>query len=230
MEETTLSPARLSSSLSPISSRTLSPAPIIPPFLTIITASLRSKIRGLHNHAEWTFRRMAQEVGVAVSTVYSIRKAPATSRKAKLGRPKVLTTPIRKRLVDFATASQKHGQLPFTEVAELAGITADMRTLRVTFQVATESYHRRIARSRPFLSLKSREKRLDWAHHYADWTQADWNNVFFFFFFAFLFPFLSTEKLIERKYEILRSSGAIKQPSMWEVYLLIIGFGLLGSE
>ena len=166
MEETTLSPARPSSSLSPISSRTLSPAPIIPPFRTIITTSLRSKIRGLRNHAEWTFRRIAQEVGVAVSTVYSICKTPATPRKVKLGRPKVLTTPIRKRLVDFATASQKNRRLSFTEVAELAGITADMRTLRVAF--ATEGYHRRIARSRLFLSLKSKEKRLDWAHHYAD--------------------------------------------------------------
>ena len=177
MEETTFSPAGHGpgSSLSPISSRTLSPAPIIPPFPTVITASLRSKIRGLRDHAEWTFRHIAQEVGVALSTVYSICKAPATPRKVKPGRPKILTAPIRKRLVDFATASQRNRRLPFTEVAELAGITADMRTLRIAF--ATEGYHRRIARSRPFLSLKSKEKRLDWAQHYADWTRADWNKV-----------------------------------------------------
>jgi len=163
MEETTLLPAPPSSSLSPISSRTLSPAPIIAPFPTIITTWLRSKIQGLHDHAEWTFRRIAKELGVAVCTVYSICRAAATPRKPKPGRPKVLTTPIRQKLVDFATASQMNRRLPFTQVAELAGITADMRTLRTAF--ATEGYHRRIACSHPYLSLESKEKRLDWAHH-----------------------------------------------------------------
>jgi len=174
-EATTASPALLSPSLGSVSSRTLSPAPRVASYPTVITASLRSKIRALRNHAEWTFRRIAQEVGVAVSTVFSICSAPATPRKTKVGRPKILTTPIRKRLVDFATASQKNRRLPYTEVAELAGVSADLRTLRTAF--AAEGYHRRIARSRPFLSLKAKEKRLDWAQHYADWTRNDWHKV-----------------------------------------------------
>jgi len=71
----------------------------------MITSSLRSKIHGLRNYAAWTFRRIAQEIGIATSTVYSICQPPATPHGKRSGRPKVLTTPIRKRLIDFATAS-----------------------------------------------------------------------------------------------------------------------------
>lgn len=54
-------------------------------------------------------------------------------------------------------------------------MTASVDVLRTAF--ATEGYHRRVARARPFLSIKAKEKRLDWAQHYADWTRADWHKV-----------------------------------------------------
>jgi len=182
----------LSSSPSPfLSSRTLSPDVSDPatgsratqapepnlffPSRVAITASLRAKIRALREHAAWPFRRIAHEIGVATSTVFSICSSPTTPQKQKPGRPKLLTTPIRKRLVDFATASQANRRLPLTEVAERAGVKASLETLRNAF--SAEGYHRRIARSRPFLSTKTKATRLDWSHHYADWTRADWNKV-----------------------------------------------------
>ena len=143
-------------------------------FVTI-TSSLRSKIRGLREHAAWSFRHIAQEVGIAVSTVYSICRAPATPQKEKIGRPKLITTPIRQLLVATATASQANRRLPLTQVAEIAEVQASGETLRDAF--ATEGYHRRIARVRPFLTPAAKIQRLDWAYHYADWTQADWHKV-----------------------------------------------------
>ena len=174
--------ANSSSSISPLSSRTISPAAIsqpatrcITPERTLISSSLHSKVRGLRNHAAWTFRRIAEEIGIAVSTVFTICQAPATPHKVKPGRPRILTSPIRKRLINFATASQKNRRLPLREVAELAGVKASSNVLRTAF--ATEGYHRRVAQTRPFLSIKAKEKRLDWAEHYANWTRADWNKV-----------------------------------------------------
>ena len=166
-----------------ISSRTISPtAPISQPVTRSITlerrlisSSLRSKVRGLRTHAAWTFRRIAEEIGIAASTAFSICQAPTTPHKVKPGRPRILTTPIRKRLVDFATASQKNRRLPLREVAELAGVNASADVLCTAF--ATEGYHRRVARVRPFLTPQAKEKRLDWAQHYADWTRADWYKV-----------------------------------------------------
>jgi len=112
---------------------------------------------------------------VATSTVFSICRSPTTPKKQKPGRPKLLTTPIRKRLIDFATSSQANRRLPFTEVAEQAGVIASVETLRNAFSI--EGYHHRIARARPFLSTKAKETRLDWSYHYADSTPADWNKV-----------------------------------------------------
>ena len=149
--------------------------PIPQPDRVSITSSLRSKIRGLRTHASWSFRRIAREVGVAVSTVFSICKAPSTPTKVKPGRPKILSTPIRKRLIEIATSSQQNRRLPYSEVAALAGITAGPHQLRAAF--ASEGYHRRVARARPYLSQDIKDKRLDWAWHYADWTWTDWNKV-----------------------------------------------------
>ena len=42
--------------------------------------------------------------------------------------------------------------------------------------------------------------------------------------------FFLSKKLIGRKYKKLRSFGAMNQPLILEVYLLITGFGLLGSQ
>ena len=52
---------------------------------------------------------------------------------------------------------------------------ASADVLRTAF--ATKGYHRRVARVRPFLSLAAKDKRFDWAQHYADWTRADWHKV-----------------------------------------------------
>ena len=149
--------------------------PLPQPERVSITTSLRSKMRGLRTHASWSYRHIAREVDVAVSTVYSICKAPSTPKKVKPGRPKALSTPLHKRHIEIATSSQQNRQLPYAEVAALAGITAGPHPLRTAFE--SEGYHRRVAYSRPYLSQQSKEKRLDWAWHYADWTWADWNKV-----------------------------------------------------
>ncbi|RPA90949.1 hypothetical protein L873DRAFT_1752897, partial [Choiromyces venosus 120613-1] len=84
-------------------------------------------------------------------------------------------TPIHKRLIDFATASQKNPPLPLREVAELAGVNASLDVLPTAF--GTEGYHKRVAQACPFLSIKAKEKRLEQAEHYADWTPSDWHKV-----------------------------------------------------
>lgn len=50
-----------------------------------ITASLWSKIRELRQHTTWSYRRIACEISIAVTTVYSICSAPATPQKKKMG-------------------------------------------------------------------------------------------------------------------------------------------------
>ena len=84
----------------------------------------------------------------------------------KLGRPKLLNTPIQKQLITLATTNQINRCLPLTEIAYLAGIQASPTILRREFP--QEGYHRRVARVRPYLWAEAKEKRVHWAYHYVD--------------------------------------------------------------
>jgi len=157
--------------------RPLPPNLPLPSYYVTITSSLRSKVRALRHSAPWPFRCIANEVDIAVSTVYSICKAPTTPRKVKPGCPRLLNTPIRKQLITLATANQINRRLPLTEIANLAGIQASPTILHKAF--AQEGYHRRVAHARPYLSAASKESWLDWAYHYPDWTRTDWVKVIY---------------------------------------------------
>ena len=121
-----------------------------------ISTSLHSKVRALRQHAAWSFRRVAGEVGIAVSTVYNICKAPSTPQKVtKPGFPKHLNFPIRKQLIALATSSLQSRHLLLTEVAILAGIQATPTLLGEAF--ALEGYHRPVEQARPYLSASTKE-------------------------------------------------------------------------
>jgi len=115
-------------------------------------------------------------VGIAVSTVYNICKAPSTPRKVtKPALPKLLNSPIRKQLIALATSSQQNRHLQLTQVAKLAGIQASPTLLSKAF--AQEGYHRSIAQARPYVSASTTEAQLDLAYCYADSTRTDWHKV-----------------------------------------------------
>jgi len=112
------------------------------PECVTITSSIRSKISA-RVYAAWSFQQIPKEIDIVTSTLFFINSSSFIPKNIKLGWPKIFTTPICKRLIDFATASQKNCFLPLAEVAQLAGVQANEVTLRKVF--AQEGYHRRIA-------------------------------------------------------------------------------------
>jgi len=66
-----------------------------------------------------------------------------TPQKVKIGRSKLLTTHMRKRLVATTTASQQKASIPLIQVAEIADIVASNETLQDAF--ASEDYHGPVA-------------------------------------------------------------------------------------
>lgn len=152
------------------------PLPVEPKsFRTEVTLSIRSKIRSLRTIALWPFRHIAQEFQLPVSTVFSICAQPNTPRQQRLGRPHALSQEQRNQLIAHATASQANRRKSLFTIAEELGIFVNERTLRRIF--STLGYHRRIARVKPFLTVKNKIARLAFAHLYRDWTQADWQKV-----------------------------------------------------
>lgn len=126
---------------------------------TEVDFGLCHKIRALKHYANWSYRQIATATGVALSTVYRIAHPPLTPIHSRLrGRHSTLRTPQREKLITLATSSAENRRKSYTEIAQMAGITACNRTLRRTMSSA--GYHRRIARKKPYLSSKTRQVRV----------------------------------------------------------------------
>lgn len=55
------------------------------------------------------------------------------------------------------------------------GIQASKQQLRTAFDI--EGYHRRVARTKPYLSMLNKRYRLQWAKDHVFWTVQDWLRV-----------------------------------------------------
>jgi len=84
------------------------------------------------------------------------------------GRRRVIDSVMKQQLINAATASAHNRRLPLSLVAEQVGIKISARALRQAF--ASEGYHRRVARVKPFLSSAARVKRNTWAEEFRDWS------------------------------------------------------------
>jgi len=134
----------------------------------------RCFVQALRFRAGWTYREIAADQNLGLSTVHDICQAPATPKKRK-GRPFSIDTPTRRRLVATATFSAANRRLTYSEVADLCGIQASEKTLRKAFSL--EGYHRRKARKKPFLDERTKGLRLNFALQYRHWTREDWRRV-----------------------------------------------------
>lgn len=112
----------------------------------------RCAVRTLRFSANWTYRQIAEEQKLSVSTVFNICNAPSTPQKAK-GRFFSLDTPTRRRLVATATMSAATRRMPLSEVGAACGVQACEKTLRKGFRI--EGYSRMVTRTL-FFSMSAR--------------------------------------------------------------------------
>jgi len=121
----------------------------------------RCAVRTLRFSANWTYRQIAEEQNLSLSTVFNICQEPSTPQKPK-GRSFSLDTPTRRRLVATATTSATTQRMPLREMAVACGVQACEKTLQKAFRM--EGYSRRVARKKPFLDERRRGLRLAFAH------------------------------------------------------------------
>lgn len=142
---------------------------------TELTDSIRSKIRALRMIALRPFRKIASEVNIPLTTVYTICQQPSTPRHSRIGRPRPLTTPIRNKLIHYATLSQENRRKPLAQIAEKSRIIVNERTLRQAF--ADHGYHHRVAPVKPCLNINAKLKRYQWAQLVQTWSAIDFWKV-----------------------------------------------------
>ena len=141
-----------------------------------LTERERAQILALYSIAKWNRARIARELKIAHSTVRSaIRRGFCTPPPKPSGRPPILTTRKRRRLVQRATLDAFHRRLSYEEIAKIEGINVCRRSLFTAFE--KEKYHRRAAQEKPLLTEAHMAARLQWAKAHENWDINMWKRV-----------------------------------------------------
>ena len=109
----------------------------------------------LRVHAGWTIRRIARTLHIPNTTVHRLtQKTRQGTFKFKSdkrsGRPKIITLPLRQKLVTIVTTSSHHRRLPYASLVNLVGIRVSQDTTRQALQ--EDGFNRRVVRQKPFLT------------------------------------------------------------------------------
>ena len=118
----------------------------------------KGQIYGLHKHAYWPLQKIATALdttkGAVSKVITRIEAEPRTPPRR--GRPPVLTTRKRRRLIDRIRTDAQSRRLKLEHIAYLEAIDCQLITIRRA--LAREGYHRYIARSKPWLILEHKER------------------------------------------------------------------------
>jgi len=123
----------------------------------------RTTVYALRHYAAWSYSQLQQEFNIPLSTLHRIIYGAGDADKKKRknhhpsrGRRRVIDSAVKQQLINAATASTQNRRLPLSLIAEQVGIKISARALCRAF--ASEGYHRRVARVKPFLSSAARVK------------------------------------------------------------------------
>ncbi|KAG0636756.1 hypothetical protein HOY80DRAFT_1087256 [Tuber brumale] len=150
-----------------------------------VSTLMASKICALHHLAGLSYRSIAAKTHISLPTVYRIGHLPSTPpHKSRSGRPFILRSVERKKLIALASSTASNCRKPLTEIAFLAGIQGSSQTLQRSF--AYEGYHRHVAQNKPFLSPKSKAV----GFYFLPYLLFHYHNLVLFFFTVLVFIFL----------------------------------------
>lgn len=134
-------------------------------------------IYGLYKHANWPLQQIATKLNTTKGTISTVitrlEREPKTPPRR--GRPPVLTTRKRRRLINRLTADAYHRRLRIDQIAQLKDFHYDIRTLRKALQ--KEGYSRRIAYKKLLLTEAHKAARLQWAYEHINWSDRQWLRV-----------------------------------------------------
>ena len=129
----------------------------------------------------YSFREIAGKIGCGV-TASGIRKLckrfeTTKSIETKLGRGrKRKTTPKTDRqIARLALKNRKASSGDINGILHEAGVSVSNRTVRR--RLVDVGLRARIPRKKPFLNVKQRQKRLNWAKEHLSWSLEDWGRV-----------------------------------------------------
>lgn len=106
--------------------------------------------------------------------VKRFKETGSVSNKPRTGRPNKLTDHDEREIIRTA---RKNRHMPLTEVTNQISAHTSVSTIRRILK--RHGYHRRVARSVPYLTLNHKRLRLFWGKSYRLWKTVNWERIIF---------------------------------------------------
>ena len=145
------------------------------PYTDAYTGKQRTTIKALKRHTSLTVKDIAAKLDLPYSTVWDITNEPMTPQRQR-GRPPIVDTPLRCRIVNYVTASAEGRRADYTEVKAALGLPISISTIRRILD--KEGFRRRMALSKPFLTSGHLNDRMIFALMVRHW-RGEWRLVIF---------------------------------------------------
>jgi len=127
---------------------------------------------------DWPLRRISKKIKRATSTVKYVldkwRTTTSLANRTSTDRPKKLTN-RRQRHIKFTTLRER--TVSARKIARNLPIEVHPRTIRLYLNY--ENLTGPIPRKKPLLTKRHKKDRLYFAKSYAEWTEEDWEEVYF---------------------------------------------------
>ena len=114
-----------------------------------LTRDQRLQIHTLKNFGA-TPEEIQKATGFKLTRISRISKLPVTPKSGR-GQHKAITSPIKGRIIDILNSGAEARRMPYKELASTLQLNLSEATIRKS--LAQISYHRRIARPKPWLSI-----------------------------------------------------------------------------
>jgi len=144
---------------------------------SLFTPFDQGRIYGLYE-AGYSQREIAEKLNTDKGTIGRVLKRLERDPRTppRRGRPTVLSTSKRQRLVDRLTLDASHRRLRIEQIAHLEGLdNYDIKTIRRA--LLKEGYSRHPAQRKPLLTERNKAERLHWAQEHINWSDRQWERV-----------------------------------------------------
>ena len=140
-----------------------------------LTRDQRLRIQTLFFDVNFTRDQICLQTGHTYRQVCYAIQHRLTPQKRRSGKRVLLSTPQRKKLIQWVTASRENRETPWIAIPGILGLDCGVSAIRTAFK--KEGYRRRVSKRKCPLTEENRKKRLDWAKEHINWTDEQWDEI-----------------------------------------------------
>ena len=152
---------------------TISTTPIIPTKQRL-SRDRRLQIRILREIG-WTYSAIIRQYNITKNAVQYVYQNPPTPRKY-INRPVQITEEEVTTIIEFVYINRENRRLSYARIIKILRLQVIIRLLSNILR--RFGFTRRITAKKPPINETNRQKRIAWALKYVDWTQEQWDTVF----------------------------------------------------